>query len=71
MSKLLLGAIAGTMFGIAISAGVSVYSQQPEWYQNTLQGQWQRQRDILDLQFQQDLQRLEQSYPHPYSKPPC
>ena len=70
MRQILLGAIAGTVFGVAVATGVLLYAQTPDWYTTTPQGRLQQRLDIQELQFEQDLQHLKQSYPNPY-KSPC
>jgi len=74
MRQMLLGAIAGTIFGLTLAGGVSVYSQQPSWYQDTLQGQWEQRRQIDELRYQQFDHELRQLAPAPYINPyrsPC
>ena len=68
--QFILGALAGLIAGLTIAGGV-VYSQQPSWYQDTLQGQYEQRFQLDHLQFEQDLQRLDQRYSTPYGKSPC
>ena len=67
----IIGALAGLVVGVVLSTGVATYSQQPEWYRDTLQGQYSQRMQIDDLQYQQDLNRLRDSYATPYQRPPC
>jgi hypothetical protein len=70
MKTIVLSLLAGTMFGAITATALFTYAQSPDWYNNTSQGQWQRQRDILEPQMQQDLR--DRPLP-PYSTPwrPC
>ena len=68
--QLILGALAGLIAGLTIAGGV-VWSQAPSWYQDTLQGQYEQRFQLDNLQFEQDLQRLDQRYGTPYGKSPC
>ena len=69
MKHLLLGAIAGTIFGLTLAGGIFATAQTPQWYRDTLQGQYEQRMQLDELQHQQDLQQQEQHYQNLYKKP--
>ena len=72
MRRIIISVLAGTILGAITATAMLTGAQQPEWYRDTLQGQFQQRMDMQELQFEQDLQRQQpHQYREPWEKPPC
>lgn len=70
MRNFLLGCGCGLIVGVIGATYAISTAQTPEWYRDTLQGQYQQRMDIQGLQYEQDRQALKDSYRDPW-KSPC
>jgi hypothetical protein len=69
MRNFFVGCVCGLIVGVIGATALFTFAQSPQWYE-TPQGQWQRQRDILEPWMQEDLrQRPLPYYPTPWERP--